>query len=521
MAEQKVDVLIIGSGHSGGMAAKILTEKGIKCTMLNAGPMVNFESDRQLKPAYQLPFRGFDNPGRLAHVFQSNEFNANQWVDENEIPYTYPAGKEYNWVRVRLFGGRSFLWARQSFRLSDYEFKGKDHDGFGDNWPISHADLDPYYARVEKIFRVRGNKDGLPQYPDGNFIPDDAPWSPAMKRFVESGKKMKVPVTKPRTSVGTQGLASSLNLLIPDAVATGKLTVIPNAIVRQITVDKNTGLADGAHFIDRHSRREMTVKARIVIVAAGCLESTRLLLNSGIANSSGVMGHYLTDQIYGAGITASVPEARDGKTGVMGGGALIPRFRNIDDKSKNFLRGYAVNVSASPGPMDARSFTEYGAGLEKKLASYNGSGFSCGIMGEALARYENHVTIDKTVQDAWGIPSLHIDAKYSDNEINMAKDMVDTCAAMAEDAGFEVLAKNYQFNPPGYSIHEQGTCRMGDDPKKSVLNKFNQSHDVKNLYVVDASAFVSAGWQNPTITLTTLSMRASEYLADQMRQGNV
>ena len=522
MAEHKVDVLIIGSGHSGGMAAKILTEKGISCTMLNAGPMMNYERDRELKPAYELPYRGFDAPGRLPHVFQSSEFSANQWVDEKEIPYTYPAGQQYNWVRVRMFGGRSMYWARQSFRLSDYEFKGKSHDGFGDDWPVSLAELDPYYRRVEAIFKVRGAIDNLPQYPDGNFVIDDSPWSPAMKRVIDSGKKMGVPVTKARTSVGQQGLASSLNLLIPDAVKTGKLTTIPNAVVRQITTDKNTGLANGAVFVERHSRREMTVKARVVVVAAGCLESTRLLLNSGIANSSGVLGHYLSDQIYGAGIVASVPEARNGKAaGVMGGGALIPRFRNINDKAKNFLRGYAVNVSANAGPMDARNFCEYGSALDKKMAAYSGSSFSCGIMGEGLSRYENHVSINKNVVDAWGIPVLHIDAKYSDNEVNMAKDMVDTCAALAEDAGFEVLTKNYEFNPPGYSIHELGACRMGDNPKSSVLNKFNQSHDIKNLFVVDASAFVSAGWQNPTITLSTLSMRASEYMAEQMRTGTI
>jgi len=523
MAEEKVDVLIIGSGHSGGMAAKILTAKGINCLMLNAGPIADVHKDTEVKPAYTLPYRNFKRPGQLEHVFQSNEFNANTWVDEKEVPYTYDPQKPYNWVRVRLFGGRSLFWSRQSFRLSDYEFKSKSHDGYGDDWPISLADLGPYYARVEAIFRVTGHADGLPQYPDGNFVVDDTPWSGCMQRFRDAGKKMGVPVCKARSARGVNGLASSVNLLLPDAFETGKLKAVPNVVVRELSVDKNTGLINEVHFVDRISHREMSIKARVVVLAAGTLESTRLLLNSKLANSSGVLGHYLTDQIYGAGINCSVPEARNGKSNpaLMGGGGLIPRFRNIESKHPKFLRGYALNIFSNAGEMDPRSFAAYGDELQEKLESYHGSGFYAGIMGEVLPRYENQVSIDKEVVDAWNIPALRIDTKYTDNEFEMARDAVDTSIAIAEAAGFEVLAKNYLPNPPGYSIHELGTCRMGDDPKTSVLNKWNQSHDIKNLFVVDASSFVSGGWQNPTMTILALSMRASEHLAEEMRKGNV
>ena len=523
MAKEIVDVLIIGSGHSGGMAAKILTEKGISCLMLNAGPVADVHKDTEPKPAYALPFRGFKQPGILPHVFQANEFNANTWVDEKEVPYTYDSQHPYNWVRVRLFGGRSLFWSRQSFRLSDYEFKGKSHDGYGDDWPISLADMAPYYSRVEGIFRVQGQADGLPQYPDGNFVPDTSPWSTSMQRFVTAGKQRGIPVCKARSSLGVDGLASSVNLLLPDAFATGKLRAIPNVVVRELSVDKNTGLVNEAHFVDRISRREMSVKARVVVLAAGTLESTRLLLNSKLANSSGVMGHYLIDQVYGPGIVCSVPEARDGKatSELIGGNALVPRFRNIDTKEKNFIRGYALNIHSSMGPMDPRNFAAYGEDLQKKLESYNGSGFHTSLMAEVLARYENHVSIDKEVVDAWDIPALRIQTKYTDNEVNMARDAVDTSIALAEAAGFEVLSKNYDPNPPGYSIHELGTCRMGDNPKTSVLNKWCQSHDLKNLFVVDGASFVSSGWQNPTMTIVALAMRSSEYLAEQMRQGNV
>jgi choline dehydrogenase-like flavoprotein len=218
-----------------------------------------------------------------------------------------------------------------------------------------------------------------------------------------------------------------------------------------------------------------------------------------------------------------VPEARGGKASreLMGGSAIVPRFRNIGTKSDKFLRGYALNVTSHGGGLEARNFAAYGEELQKKLAFYHGSGFSINLMGEVLGRYENHVRINKDVVDAWGIPVLDVQTKYTDNEFNMARDAVDTSIAVAEAAGFEVLSKNYDPNPPGYSIHEIGTCRMGDDPKQSVLNKWNQSHDIKNLFVVDGSSFVSAGWQNPTITLSALAMRASEYLAEQMRQRSI
>jgi choline dehydrogenase-like flavoprotein len=523
MREEVADVLIIGSGHAGGMAAKVLTEKGISCLMLNAGPIVDVARNAEKKSAYELPYRGFKPPGRLEHVFQSNEFNANVWVDEEEVPYTFAPQNPYNWVRVRLFGGRSLFWSRQSFRLSDYEFKAKSRDGFGDDWPIALADVDPYYSRVEDIFQVHGRKEGLPQYPDGNFIDEEPAWPTSMMRFADAGKKMGVSVCRQRSSHGRDGLASSVNLLLPDAFATGKLEAVENAVVRNLTVDKKTGLVNGANFVDRLSRREMTVKAKRVVLAAGTLESTRLLMNSGLANSSGVMGHYLMDQIYGAGITCSVPEARGGKATkeLMGGSALVPRFRNIDAKANGFLRGYALNVTSRLGALEARNFAAYGAELQKKMDDYYGSAFYMTIMGEVLGRYENHVSINKDVVDAWGIPVLDIQTKYTDNEYNMAKDAVKTCTAMSEMAGFEVLSKNEQPNPPGYSIHEVGTCRMGDDPKKSVLNKWNQSHDIKNLFVVDGACFTSAGWQNPTMTILALSMRASDYMAEQIRQGNI
>jgi choline dehydrogenase-like flavoprotein len=521
MAIKEYDVLIVGSGHSGGMAANILTQKGISCLMLNAGPEADYEADRKFKNVHELPYRGFNKPGRLPHVFQANEFNANQWVDEKENPYTQPADAPYNWVRVRLLGGRSLFWARQSFRLSDYEFKARDIDGSGDNWPISLDDLAPFYSRVETIFRVSGRKEGWPQFPDGNFVETTyPPDTETIKRVTELANKRNIQVSKWRSALGRDGLASSINLLLPDALATGKLDIVQNAIVREISADKNTGLASGAHFVDRHTGREMHVKARAVVLAAGCLESTRLLLNSQLANSSGVMGHYLVDQMYGVSVVASVPEARDGKAqpGLMGGSAFIPRFRNLSKTEKrNFIKGYCVSInsgsSASPN-----FFPLYGAELQQKLDSYAGSCVSGGIFGERVARYENHVRINKDVKDKWGIPVLHIEARDSENERNLTRDAANTIEEIFHEAGWEIICKTDRVNPPGYSIHEVGTCRMGDNPKTSVLNKWCQSHDIKNLFVVDGASFVTCGWQNPTMTILALSMRASEYLAQEFGQ---
>ena len=517
------DVLIIGSGASGGMVAHTLTAKGIKCLMLDAGPAIDFARDRALKPVYELPYRGFGQPGRFPHVTQANEFNASLWADEKQNPYTYPANDPYYWVRARMIGGKTMIWGRASWRFSDHVLAARDIDGFGENWPVRYRDLAPYYDKAEPLFRVTGRRDGLPQIPDGNFLEDNSPDSESVARFINACKQRGIPTTKARRATGQ--LASSANLLLPDALATGNLNIVPNAVVRELTVDRNTGLVNGANFVDRHSRRELHAKARVVVVGASTLESTRLLLNCGIANSSGVLGHYLHDQFYVKTIVqAVVPEAREGKArrGLMGGGGYIPRFRNLDkpEKDKRFIRGYSVDFGSGGTPAP-QYYPAYGEELRKLMARDAGAGFSMTAMGEVLARKENHVRINQEVKDAWGIPALHIEQKYTDNEFEMAKDAMNTLDEVCRAAGFDVIAKHWRMVPPGESIHEIGTCRMGNDPKTSVLNKWNQSHDIKNLFVVDGSSFVSGGSQNPTLTILALSMRAADYMAEQMRAGNL
>jgi choline dehydrogenase-like flavoprotein len=381
---------------------------------------------------------------------------------------------------------------------------------------------------VEPIFRVSGRREGFGQIPDGVFLEDNSVDSLSIQRFNASAKKLGVPTTKPRRATGT--LASSANLLLPDAVATGKLIIVPNAIARQITVDPNTGLVNGVSFIDRHSKREFHAPARVLVLGASTLESTRIMLNSvsnqhpeGLANSSGVLGRYLFDQFYVKNcVQCIVPEARGGKgpRNLMGGAGYIPRFRNLKPGEKKFLRGYAFDYSSGGTPA-ARYFPLFGDALFRELADATNSGFNLTTMGTVLPRLESRVRINPDVKDAWGIPALHVSQKYTENEHEMARDATDLAEEVCRGAGFEILARHAEMVPPGESIHELGTCRMGKDPRTSVLNGFNQCHDVKNLFVVDGSAFTSGGSQNPTLTILALTMRASEYIADQMQKRKI
>ncbi len=523
-------VVIVGSGASGGMAAWALTKAGIECVMLEAGPMLDLEKQSELRPIYDLPFRGFGTPGRFPHVTQASEANENAWLDEKQNPYSHPEKDPYYWVRIRMGGGKMNRWGRASWRLSDLEFKAKDHDGFGENWPISYADLAPFYDRVEPIFKVQGRNEGLPQLPDGKLLLDGSPESPANQRFIDAAKKRGIPITKPRRATGT--LASSLNLLLPEALATGKLTIVPNAIAREVSFDAKTGLVDGVHFVDRRSKRDYFVGGKTVILGAATLETTRLLLNSkstrwpnGLGNASGTLGHYLFDQIYVKNVVqALVPEARISRTarGVTGGAGYIVRFRNLKpgQKENGFLRGYTYDFG-SGGGINPKYIPKYGEPLLKEVADLANASFSLTTMGEVLPRFENHVRIHPTLKDAWGIPSLHIEHRYTPNEHAMAKDSMEVASELCRAAGFEVLEAHSQMVPPGESIHELGTCRMGADPKKSMLNQWNQSHEIKNLFVYDGSAFVTGGAQNPTLTILSLALRSSEYIVERMKRGEL
>lgn len=521
-------VVIVGSGAAGGMAAWALTRMGVECCLLEAGPLIDIEKQRELRAVYDLPFRGFGTPGRFPHVTQASEFDENLWADEKQNPYSYPPDDPYYWVRIRMAGGKTTRWGRASWRLSDLDLKARDIDGFGENWPVSYAELAPFYDRVEPMFSVLGRNEGIPQLPDGKLQVDQSPDSPANARFIQAAAKRGIRITKPRRASGT--LASSLNLLLPPALETGKLSLVTNAVARVVTVDPVSGQANGVAFVDRRSKREFHVRAETVIVGASALESVRLLLNSrstrwpsGLGNTNGTLGRYLFDQIYVKNVVqAIVPEARASRAAgrVTGGSGYVCRFRNLKKgEGHPFLRGYVYDFG-SGGTPNPRYVPGVGEKMLRELGDLQNTGFALTTMGEVLPRYENVATIDSKLRDAWDIPALHITHRYTDNENKMAEDSRQVAEELCRDAGFEILESHAQMVPPGESIHELGGCRMGTDPKTSMLNGWNQSHAVPNLYVLDGSSFPSGGAQNPTLTILALSLRAAEHLVESKKRGS-
>ncbi len=580
----KYDAVVIGSGAAGGMAVHVLTSHGLKVLLLEAG---KYQDTSKILHSMEWPY---DHPRRGQmppdyHALTAAEYNFRErpyaqnspykkvtsyvqgWggtdysktlvVDEKENPTT---GTPYAWVRARVVGGKTTIWGRLALRLSDYDFKAKDRDGFGENWPISYADIEPYYDRVDEYLGVSGYPENLPWMPDGKFQrPVRLTYSELHMRNTLKG--MNRVLTPYRAGVTTDGLKhnkyrsrcygrgacnrhvggcdihaafDSPTGLIRPAYDTGNLTMRPNSTVREITVDKNTGLASGVSFIDSETHKSYHVNARTVILAASTLESARLILLSksttypnGIGNSSGHAGHNFCEHVMGPSVAGFMPDLvgrprtlDDGRPG----GFYIPRFQNLDKGSKSdFLRGYGFEGGSGCGMVPGSAYDTPGFGEEykKNARRMAGATIDIGGFGEVLARYENQVEIDPNQKDAWGIPVLRFNYKFGENEKKMCEDMARTGREMFEAAKFEILSSSSKMLTEGWSIHELGTARMGNDPKTSVVNQFQQFHDVKNLLVVDGSTHVNASAQNPTWTIMALCWRSCDHLADQMKKGEV
>ncbi len=554
MAESEVnltktyDAIVIGSGAAGGIAAHVLTSHGLQVLLLEAGKKLPIEKElRSMEWPYDNPYRGqlppdshslsfneytirnppygpgFEKAKHLKSYIGTSDYLKNIVVDERENPFT---GTNYAWVRARCLGGKTNIWGRLALRLSDYDFKAKDRDGFGENWPISYSDIAPYYDKVDLYLGITGVKENLPYLPDSIFQ------RPTKLNCAEVTLKDGRGACERKGGCDIHAAFDSPTGLIYPAIDTGNLALRTNAVVREITVDPQTGKATGVHFIDNQTMKDYAVRAKVVIVAASTLESARLLLLSksrqhpnGLANSSGHVGHNFCEHIMGPGVAGRAknlvgkpPTLDDGRPG----GFYLTRFRNLAEKHPKFIRGYGFEGGSGstmfPRGTDAHGF---GAAFKEEVRKNQGAFVGMGAFGEVLARYENYVDLDPVVKDKWGIPALRFHYKFGDNEHRMAEDMKETAQEMFEAAGFEIVNVSSRVLTEGWSIHEMGTARMGSDPKTSVLNQFQQSHDVKNLFVVDGSAFVNASCQNPTWTIMSLCWRSCDYLADELKKGNL
>jgi choline dehydrogenase-like flavoprotein len=561
MATNTYDAIVIGSGITGGWAAKELTEKGLKVIILEAGrPIVPERDYVEHVPAWELKYRGWDERAERQRIqpvqrecyYACDEYSNKFFVNDLENPYTTDPGKPFTWIRGRQVGGKSIIWGRQSYRWSDLDFEANLKEGIAVDWPIRYQDIAPWYDYVEDFAGISGQAEGLPQLPDGKFLPpmeltcvEQDMREALAKHFDDRMLTIGRTAILTRTHKGraachycgvchrgciTGSYFSSLNSTLPAAEKTGRLTIRPYSVVHSLVYDSKTRRVTGVRVIDGQSKAAMEFNSRIVFLCASTLESTRILLNSatpefpnGLGNSSGALGHNLMDHHMGSGASGVMPGHEDKTTfGNRPNGIYIPRFRNVNTKHKAFLRGYGYQGGGGRANWE-RGTTTAGIGADFK-ESLRGPGpwhLGMGGFGECLPSHDNYVEIDKEKLDAWGIPTLKIHCQWNENELTMSKDIVIQAAEMLAAAGARNIMTWNDISAPGLGIHEMGTARMGRDPKTSVLNAHNQLHDAPNLFVPDGACMTSAACVNPSLTYMALTARASDYAVEQLKRGEL
>jgi len=565
-AQEIHDVVVIGSGAGGGTVAHVLTALGVQVTLLEAGPMLDpYRDFKEHQWPYDVDHRGANVGGtRYTDPRSRSYFStlSGGWELEGE-PYTVGDGSEFQWFRSRIIGGRTNHYGRMSFRFSDYDFKPYDRDGLGVNWPISYEDIAPYYDKVDRLVGLFGSVEGLPNDPDGIFMPPPQPrcWELAIKRAADQLDITCIPsrlsiLTKPLNGrpschycgqcgrdCGTGSNFSTPSVLLPPARATGRLEIITGAMAREITVNAR-GLANGVSYVDTNTGSEEHVRAKAVVLAASACESARLLLNSksslfpeGLANSSGAVGRYLTDST-GTDVMGFIPSMRDGvphnEDGTGGAHLYMPWW--LDNTKLDFPRGYHIEIWGGRG-MPGYGFMGgiqnypggggYGKDLKQMYRSYYGATVGFSGRGEMIPNKNSYCEIDPEVVDRWGIPVLRFHFAWSDHEVRQVRHMQETFREIIEVMGGEPLGpmpgpdEEYGIAAGGVIIHELGVTRMGSLPDTSVLNSRCQAHDVKNLFVADAGPFVSQPNKNPTWTILALAMRTCDYIAELANRGEL
>ncbi len=559
MAGQQYDAIVIGSGISGGWAAKELTEKGLKVLMLERGR--NFEHIKDYTSASKNPWeiehRGMPTQAQLARhpiiarTWGRQESIMDYWANDVEAPYTEI--KPFKWWRSYQLGGRSILWGRQSYRWSDFDFNANAKDGWAIDWPIRYADIAPWYDHVEQFIGVNGSLEGLAHLPDGKYLPAmemncvEKDVSARIKNYYKNTRHMIIGrsanLTAPvpgRTQCQFRnrcwegcpygGYFSTQSSTLPAAMKTGNLTVRPWSIVTRILYDKDKKKASGVEIVDAETNQTYQFSSKIVFVNASALNSAWVLMNSatdiwpdGLGSSSGELGHNIMDHHYNLGASGDIEGYEDKYYyGRRPNGIYVTRFANLYNDKRDYLRGFGYQGSASREGWN-REIGEYGIGSKYKEALTEPGPWTMGIggFGELLPYHENKITLDKTRKDKWGLPILAMDAIIRENEMKMRKDILSEGVAMLEAGGVKNVVTHDGGHEVGDGIHEMGTARMGKDPKTSVLNKHNQVWDAMNVFVTDGAAMTSAACQNPSLTYMALTARAADYAVAELKKGNI
>lgn len=558
MPENVFDAIVIGSGISGGWAAKELTEKGLKTLLLERGRNIEHVKDYvdANKESWDYPHRGqrtqemIQNYPVLKRDYPLNERNLSMWASDKDSPYTEV--KRFDWFRGYHVGGRSLLWGRQSYRWSDMYFEENAKEGIGVDWPVRYKELEQWYSYVEKFAGISGSKEGLPELPDSDFLPPmdmtcvEKDMSQKIKGLYSGNRKMiigrcahaTVPINGRQCQFRDKcwygcpygGYFSTQSATLPAAMATGNLTLQANQIVTKILYNKDTKRATGVEVLDAETNKTYEYKAKIVFLNASTLNSTWILLNSatdiwpgGLGSSSDQLGHNLMDHHLGVWAGGTVDGYDDKYTfGRRANGIYIPRYRNFFGDKRNYLRGFGYQGGASRQGW-SRDVAEYSIGGQFKdaLTEPGGWTFGMGGFGEILPYHENKVTLDKTKKDKWGLNVLSIDCELKENELNMRKDMKEDAKEMLEALGVKNVYAGDNDPYPGRGIHEMGTARMGHDAKTSVLNKWNQVWDAPNVFVTDGSFMTSAACQNPSLTYMAFTARAANHAVEELKKGNL